>query len=170
MLNRLLITIIVIFVITGICNTTYAEAPAKLPFDLEWGQSKVEVAQKLSAINQPLGKTDTSLYLIIRGNRYETSTHFVFDKGNKLHQIFMLKICNDLIQASNTFNTLYSILSSSYKMIRSEGDLLYVFYDIITNSYILLNGFIEHGKYMVITSYEFDKTSSLREYDKANTI
>ena len=102
MLNRLLTIIIVIFVITGVCSATNTE---RLPFDLEWGQSKSEVAQKLSATNQPIGKTGTTLYFIIRGNRYETSMHFVFDKDNKLYQIFMLKICSDKIQAINTFST-----------------------------------------------------------------
>lgn len=170
MLNRLIMIIIVMFVITSICNTANAESFAKLPFGLEWGQSKDEVAQKLSAINRPLGKTDTTLYYVIIGNGYETSTHFVFDKGNKLYQIFMLKICSDLIQASNTFNTMYNLLKSSYKLIYSKKDLSYVFYDVITNSYILLNGFMEHGKYVVIVSYEFAETSSLKKHDKAKNI
>jgi len=160
MLNRIYLAIIAI---TIICGPIYADA---MPFKLTWGQTKDEVRLSVE-IDKPLKEKDNVLYYKIEGGNCEPSAHFIFDKSGRLYQVMMLAVCDDKDFADDTFTLLHEMLiSEGCYMLHEEDNLTYVYHSIISDSYILLNGFVEDGKYKVLLNYEQAKTSLLKKYDK----
>ena len=163
MLNRIYLIIIAI---TIICGPTYADA---LPFRLVWGQTKDEVRLNVE-IDKPLKEKDNVLYYKLEKSKCEPSVHFIFDKSDRLYQIMMLAACDDKDFADFTFTSLQEMLARELGcyMVHTEYNLTYVYYNMISDSYVLLNGYIEDGKYKVLLDYEQAKTSLLKKYDKRN--
>lgn len=161
-----LVLLIAVLVITGTCE---AASNDRLPFGLKWGQSKADVRQN-AEISKPLKEKGNVLYYTVDGEDCTPATHFYFDKSDKLYHIAMVARCSDIGLADHSFILMQRMLeySSSSIVIHSEGDLMYVYYNSITDSYILLNGFKEDGDYIVLLDYEQTKTSVLKKYDKNN--
>lgn len=154
---------IVILIITGTCKLSNAGV---IPFGLEWGQTKTEVRLKVEK-SAPLKERDNVLYYEIKENTGTPSVHFVFDKSAGLFWVMMLATCDDPAFAEDIFDQLHRYVAySSSKLVHSEGDLMYVYYNAIADTYILLNGYREDGKYKVILNYEQAKTSDLKKYGK----
>lgn len=91
---------------------------------------------------------------------------FCFEK-NKLFRIDTVRICDKLNDAQMTINTINKRLKKSvYKLVYSKGKLVFIYYDVITNSYVLLEGFKEKSKYWVRLLYENAEISKLKKYGK----
>jgi len=159
-----LVLLIAALVITGTCE---AASNNRLPFGTKWGQSKADVRQNIE-ITKPLKEEGNALYYT-EDEDCMPSAHFYFDKAGKLYNVIMLAQCSTIELADYSFKMMHIMLkySSSIK-IHSKDDLMYVYHNSITDSYILLNGFKEKGQLMIILDYEQTKTSVLKKYDKNN--
>jgi len=168
MLKRLLTIIIVVLVITSTYGISNADESTTLPFSLKWGQSKIEVARVIVASGHLPKKLNNTLHFTtVYGGRYSTSTHFTFDDKDQLYWIVMIGVCSDMACASSKFDGVQAVLDNSeYKKVHSEGRLKHIYYDVLTDSYVKLRGFMDRGKYVVLLEYEHGEVSSMKKYGK----
>ena len=169
MLNRIYLICLSIFIIVGPAYAGEVTSFESLPFYVEWGQTKMEVNNKLIERGQILEEEDNVLYYVIPPrNGYSYSSHFIFSKKGRLYRIVMLGVCDTAVCVNTVFDELYAILENSkYNKIYSEGRLRHIYHDPLTKSYIMLKEFTTRSyKHVVAMEYELDVVSPMKKHHK----